>query len=375
MSPLQYILFPLGFLWGIAAQIKRTLYEGLGMRHSGAIPNIVVGNMGVGGSGKTPTLLWIHEQCESLGIQTNKIGLLSRGYKRKTKGFLWVESNSESQFVGDEPTELYMALNNESLTSTTKKIAVCENRVVGLLEMKKQSPELACVLLDDGYQHLRLKADLNLLVCDYHNPFTRDFTIPTGTLREFPWATKNADGIIITNCPEVLTKEDAEQFKLQLVAETNHWLRFLHPKTFRTKLKWGNQFVFLRTRQEIQQGFHTDELFGPEVPILLITGIANPSRVFNSLNGQNVTKHLIYPDHHTFTLRDVKEIQNTYLHLKSQNPKLTCLTTRKDWVKLKSLWGNDIAISVVSSKMEPLFHSQNTFQHFLKDFFHEKRII
>jgi tetraacyldisaccharide 4'-kinase len=375
MSLLQYILFPLGLTWGIVAQIKRTLYERLTLRHHGALPNIVVGNIGVGGSGKTPTLLWIHKQLESLGVQTHKIGLLSRGYKRKSKGFLWVQSIDDSHLVGDEPTELFLALNNDSSTTNTQKIAVCENRIVGLLEMKNQSPELTCVLLDDGYQHLRLKADLNILVCDYHHPFTQDFPMPSGKLREFPWATKNADCIIITNCPESLTQENAEQFKLKLISQTNLWLKFLNPVAFKAKLKWANQVVFLTTRQEKQPNFYTEGKYDPEAPVLLITGIANPSRVINSLNGQTVTKHLNYPDHHAYTLSDVQEIQNTYHNLKSQSPKLTCITTRKDWVKLKALWGTNIEISVVSSKMQPIFHSHDAFQHLLKSFIHEKRIV
>ena len=195
MKPQQIILFPLGLVWGIIAQIKRTLYELLNLRSVGSLPNIVVGNINVGGTGKTPTIIWLYNQLLTLGISSEQMGVLSRGYKRQTKGFTWVNFNSTPDEVGDEPLEILSALTLQP-SSNPMRVAVCENRVVGINRMRQQSNPLSLVLLDDGFQHLRLKHDLGFLLCDYQKPFTKDWPLPTGRLREFPWASNSASALM-----------------------------------------------------------------------------------------------------------------------------------------------------------------------------------
>ena len=390
MLLLRFILSPLGLIWGLVAQIKRWSYECLGLRKKATLPNIVVGNLAVGGSGKTPMILWLHSQFQKLGVTQKHIGILSRGYKRKSHGFVWVDPNKSVAAVGDEPAELFEALNAENRSknphpfdqkiqddtseSSHPQQAVCEDGWVGIETMKRESPHLKMVLLDDGYQHLRLNPTLSVVVCDYHKLFTHDWPMPSGRLREFPWAAQKAHAVFITNCPESLSDSDLQRKKEELTQSMVSWLRW-KPFTGKDKtILWENHIGFFSTiTSRPESPYHSGTILNDE-PVMLITGIANPHRVVEKLSQYNLVKHLGFPDHHNFDKKSALKIVAEFEKLRSTYPHLSALTTRKDWVKLKSFWPEDLPIFVISSAVKPLSNTELIIQTLLKQFIHENQI-
>lgn len=373
MKPQQIILFPLGLVWGIIAQIKRTLYELLNLRSVGSLPNIVVGNINVGGTGKTPTIIWLYNQLLTLGISSEKMGVLSRGYKRQTKGFTWVNFNSTPDEVGDEPLEILSAVTLQP-SSNPMRVAVCENRVVGINRMRQQSNPLSLVLLDDGFQHLRLKHDLGFLLCDYQKPFTKDWPLPTGRLREFPWASNSASALIVTNCPKDLSHQQAEAFQLNLKKQMNRWMwlpRLLSPDK---SVKWEKSIAFFCSATSTPSSANGQAFLSSDSPVYLITGIANPHRVSNNMNGYQIVQHDKFGDHHIFSKTDINRIILTFNNLHKKHPALAVITTRKDYVKLQSIWPNNLPLFLVASHLEPLFDSDKKITQLIKNFIHEHKI-
>ena len=367
MTLIGIILSPLGLIWGLIAQVKRWVYDFAKLRKPAALPNLVVGNLSVGGSGKTPTLIWLHHQFVQLGIPANHIGILSRGYKRKTTGFLWATTQSNAHDIGDEPLEIATALQ-----SADKTIAVCENRLIGIDKMHQESPDLSLVLLDDGFQHLRLQPTLSVIVCDYHNLFTRDWPMPAGKLREFPWAANHANAILVSNCPPSLSQQEAAQLKKSLLQSMKHWM--VVGLNSRKSIAWENHIGFLTTTTSPAVSPFDQSKTLQKEPILLITGIANPHRVVNNLSAHEVVKHHAFPDHHQFNQDSLAKIQSEFNQLQANHPNLAVVTTRKDWVKLQYLWPQNRPIFVVSSTVSPLFETQPMIQTLLTQFIHEHHI-
>ncbi|MFM8994811.1 MAG: tetraacyldisaccharide 4'-kinase [Bacteroidota bacterium] len=367
MSILGIILSPLGLIWGIIAQVKRWIYDFAGLRQTATLPNIVVGNLSVGGSGKTPTLMWLHSQLLLLGQSPKNIGILSRGYNRKTTGFRWVTNQSTADEIGDEPLEIATAIQAQANT-----MAVCENRVTGIQTMHRESPSLSMVLLDDGFQHLRLNPTLSILVCDYHKLFTRDWPMPAGRLREFPWAARNANAVLISNCPNTLNPTELLHTKESLLRSMKTWMT-LSPTT-QKNVAWEQHMGFLSTQTTPPTSpFDTSKTLSTE-PLFLVTGIANPQRVLNNLKNDQVVKHHALPDHHRFNQDSVMKITAEFLKIQQTHPNLAVVTTRKDWVKLQYLWPNNVPIFVVSSAVTSLVETQIMIQTLLKQFIHENHI-
>lgn len=373
MKLLQIILFPLGLVWGCIAQIKRTLYDWLNLRSYGSLPNVVIGNINIGGTGKTPTLIWLYSQLIELGLTRQQIGILSRGYKRKTKGFVWVKNDSLPNEVGDEPMEIMSAL-SQNRTEDHLKIGVCENRVLGINRMKNECPSLSLVLLDDGFQHLQLKHDLGIILCDYQKPFTTDWPLPSGMLREFPWASKSAKIILVTNCPKELSYEQAESFKSKLEKQMNQWMWL--PRILQTSksVNWKENIIFFHTVTSAPLNSSNQLDLNSGSPIYLITGIANPQRVSNNLRDYHIVQHDKFSDHYSYSKADIKKIEQTFNKLQKTHPSLSLITTRKDYVRLQSIWPTNLPLFVISSKIEPLLGSERKITQILNTFIHEHKI-
>lgn len=379
MTIQQIILWPFGLIWGIIAHIKRVIYELLGIPQKAAIPNIVIGNLNVGGTGKTPTLLWIHHLLMTMGLPSENIGVLSRGYKRKTKGFLWVTPQKSLLEVGDEPLEISWAL-AESTGNNPHKIAVCEDRVNGIQRMHDESPNLKCVLLDDGYQHLKLQHNLGILLCNYQKPFTKDWPLPAGRLREFPWWGNQAALVLVTNCPANLTPIEAVDFKEKLITQMHQWMRFCPSNKLQKTIQWEQNITFLHTKTSMPQFAQSSTeanqqtTISPNTPLLLVTGIANPQRIKENTPQNHWVDQLVFPDHHPFNHTDIQQIQQRFHQLKQSHPELVIATTRKDWVKLQSIWPKKLPLAVISATVEPLLHTEQTIISTLKQFLYEHQI-
>ena len=266
------------------------------------VPTICVGNLRIGGTGKTPLV----EYIVNFLSQHFQTAILSRGYGRKTKGYINAKETSylSSQIIGDEPMQYFSKFPNV-------EIAVCKKRKTGIQNLLKKNPKLKGVVLDDAYQHLSVNYSLRILLTEYHRPFFKDFPIPSGRLREFRCAAKYADIIIVTKCPNDLTQENRKDFILQLKPKQ-------HQEVFFTTIHYA----------ESRRAEGKNE-------ILLVTGIDNPKPLLDYLEGYyGKINRLHFPDHHSFTKKDIEKI----IKLKEKLGGDNCIifTTEKDAMRLQA---------------------------------------
>lgn len=307
MKLFRFLLFPAAVLYDLVTRIRNYFFDsGFFKQTSFKIPVIVVGNLSVGGTGKTPQI----EYLIRLLKDTYKVAVLSRGYKRKTKGFVLLNEKHNTVDVGDEPLQYFKKFANIH-------VAVDANRVAGitnLISLKK--PDL--VLLDDAYQHRKVKGSFYILLTKYNDLFTDDFLLPTGNLRESRRGASRTDVILVTKCPEYLSE--------------------IKQKVIKDKFKKYNKKVFFTaiSYSENTLGFKeikTKDLNNFEV--LLITGIANPTPFTNYLKELKVVfHHLKYADHHYFSKEEITAIKNRFQEIKATNKII--LTTEKDYVRLEN---------------------------------------
>ncbi len=271
---------------------------------------INVGNLRIGGTGKTPHI----EYLISLLSNDYSICILSGGYKRKSKGFVLADSKSSVKDLGDEPFQIYNKYRNSI------ELCVCKNRSQAIKNIEKIKPNTQAVLLDDAFQHRKIKAHLNLLLTTYDKPFFLDYVFPRGMLRESRKNGKRAEAIIITKCPINISQQEQHVFKKKL----QPYMRLDTPVFFSSLVYYKPIPIF--STQEIPKG----------KSIILITGIAQ-TEVFTDYLKQNgffILKHFKFVDHKNYEPKHLKNIINYYLGLKQKD--VYILTTEKDAVKLKS---------------------------------------
>ncbi|WP_165730597.1 tetraacyldisaccharide 4'-kinase [Polaribacter sp. 20A6] len=307
MKFLRFLLFPFAIIYDVVTSIRNFFFEvGFFKQTSFKVPVIVVGNLSVGGTGKTPQIEYLIRLLKD-GFKT---AVLSRGYKRKTEGFVLLNSTHSAEDVGDEPLQYFKKFNSID-------VAVDANRVAGISKLiTDNAPEV--ILLDDAYQHRKVKGSFYILLTKYDDLFTDDFLLPTGNLRESRRGAKRSDVILVTKCPVNLTESSKNKIEEKL--------KKFHKKVFFTTISYDDKIA----------GFDSilvDDLKNYEV--LLITGIANPTPLLSFLKEKNVNfKHLKFPDHHHFTENEIEEIKKEYTDLKSS--KKLILTTEKDYVRLEN---------------------------------------
>ena len=329
MKFLRYILLPFAIIYDVITRIRNFCFTvGVFKETTFQIPVLVVGNLSVGGTGKTPQI----EYLIRLLKDSYKTSVLSRGYGRKTKGFLLVNNSHTTEEVGDEPLQYYKKFSNID-------VAVDANRVEGISSLiNNQSPEV--VLLDDAFQHRKVKGSFYILLTKYNDLFTDDFLLPTGNLRESRSGAKRADVIVVTKCPEDLSQQAKQELK-------NKLMRY-HKEVFFTTISYDE-------KTSGSQNISIDDLKKYEV--ILVTGIANPKPMLSFLNQKEVNfKHLKFADHHHFSEKEIKMIKSEYEGL--QSSKKIILTTEKDYVRLS----NKIAeISYLGIQTAFLFDQEQQF--------------
>jgi len=306
MKFLRFLLFPFAIIYKIVTAIRNLFFDvGIFKETSFKIPVIVVGNLSVGGTGKTPQIEYLIRLLKS----HFKTAVLSRGYKRKTEGFVLLNKKHSAEDVGDEPLQYFKKFTNID-------IAVDANRVEGISRLiKEKSPEV--ILLDDAYQHRKVKGSLYILLTKYNDLFTDDFLLPTGNLRESRSGAKRAKIILITKCPKDLS-ETAKQKVLKKLSNYNK-------KVFFTTITYDE-------KTSGSKSILVDDL--KKQDILLITGIANPAPFTAYLKEKGIDfKHLKFPDHHHFSDKEIEDIKKEYSKLTSSNKII--LTTEKDFVRLE----------------------------------------
>ncbi|MEO6166884.1 MAG: tetraacyldisaccharide 4'-kinase [Chitinophagales bacterium] len=308
---LRIVLLPASWLYGIGVFLRNKQFD-LGIRKSVSfeIPVMVIGNLSAGGTGKTP----LAEYLVKLLKEGHKTGVLSRGYRRRTKGYVEVNADRKTAETGDEPMQL-----KRKFPDVT--VSVCESRVIGITTMIHEYPDLEVLILDDAFQHRYVKPGLSLLITDYNHPFTRDSLLPAGRLREPVNGAKRADAIIVSKCPVALNKELRENFKSELAVSPSQLVFFSFQK-------YGLAYEIFNPDKTLS--FEKSDGF------LLFCGIANPDSLVNYLRQQSgEVKLLSYHDHHPYSIKDLKEIHLEYSMLTSSRKIL--ITTEKDAVRLIEL--------------------------------------
>lgn len=299
----NYLLFPFSIIYKGITSLRNLLFELKVLpTYEPNIPTIGVGNLTVGGTGKTPIIDYLISI-----FPKNKIGIISRGYGRKTRGFLQINSNSNSKEVGDEPFMLFCKNSN-------KAFFVSEDRVEGLKKALAIEPHLDILLFDDVFQHRYLKPKINILLCDYSRPFFEDFLLPTGLLRESKSGANRADIIIVTKCPEY-------------ISETERGLLADKIRKYTKK----NIPTYFAVFQSLPPSNIENAILAKKSKVVLISGLAN-NKGFKSGLEQNfeIEKHFAYKDHHDFSKEEVADILSFF-------PNLNFVCTEKDYVKIKPL--------------------------------------
>lgn len=297
---LRKILFPIVPLYYFITWLRNKLYD-LGIKKSKSydLPIICVGNLSVGGTGKTPMIEYLIRILKD----DHKVATLSRGYKRQTKGFQMADENTSAEKIGDEPFQFYNKFGNAIL------VAVDANRQNGVAELQKQKNKPNVILLDDAYQHRKVKAGFNILLTTYTNPYFSDYVLPAGNLREPRHGAKRADLIVVTKCPNILSKLEKEKFVNRIQAHTNQ-------NVFFSSIKYSQKVVSSNSDIELSDLSH----------FTLVTGIANSKPLVKFLKDRSLKfEHLNFKDHHEFSQQDISEL----------NKKELIITTEKDFMRLK----------------------------------------
>lgn len=313
---LRKILFPFAILYGFIISIRNFLYDkGILKSYAFDIPIIGVGNLSVGGTGKTPQI----EYLIRLLSPEYKVATLSRGYKRKSKGFVLADSNSNAEILGDEPFQFYTKFDNI-------QVAVDADRKYGIEQLLSKANKPDIILLDDAFQHRKINAGFYILLTSYGDLYSDDYMLPTGNLRESRRGAKRANMIIVTKCPANLTLDEQNKIRRFLLRRTRG-----QSPNWRSNDKGKNQelyFSFIDYDEFVYSDDKTmkvDEI--RNVDKLLLAGVAKPDPFFLYLQGEK-DECLTYPDHYHFTEKDLLEIED-----KAQNKLI--ITTEKDFVRLK----------------------------------------
>ena len=318
----RILLFPFSLLFGIITFVRNKLYDWKcipSIRYDD-IYVISVGNITVGGTGKTPFVEYL---IRSLS-QNYRVAMLSRGYKRTTKGFRFVENNATPADVGDEPYQIKRKFPDIV-------VAVDANRVRGIAQIRKIYPDTQVILLDDAFQYRKIRPNLSILLADYNRPLYRDSMLPGGRLREWSCFAKRADMMIVTKSPVGLTPNERQDIE-------KRYVRIFPRNIFFTTVVYGDPLPVFPNGNPLS----TDDL--KQYDVLLVAGIANP-KPFATYVRQHAAsvQTIFFPDHHAFSEKDIEMIANKLLPTKTQNPEpetrnpKLLLVSEKDAVRLQQM--------------------------------------
>ena len=304
MNLLRKLLFPFAVLYGFITGIRNFFYnQGIFKSYSFPTPVIAVGNLSVGGTGKTPQI----EYLIQLLSPRYKIATLSRGYKRKSDGFVLADENTNAEILGDEPFQFHLKFPNI-------QVAVDANRKNGIEQLLSQDIKPEIILLDDAFQHRKVKAGYYIVLTSFDDLFYNDFMLPTGNLRENRSGINRADTIIVTKCPSNISVEDQQTIRKKI----QNYLKEDKPILF-SYIEYDNHLYSEKEQIDLNNFQVVDKL--------VVAGIAKPEPFFAYL--QAVKKStMVFPDHHHFTEKDIQTILET-----ANGRKI--VTTEKDFVRLK----------------------------------------
>ena len=298
MKLIRIILFPIVPIYFIITWLRNRLYDaGIKTSKSYDFPVICVGNLSTGGTGKTPMI----EYLIRLLKDDKQLATLSRGYKRKTEGFVLADEKANAERIGDEPFQFYSKFK-------TILVAVDSDRRNGITQLRALKTQPEVILLDDAYQHRKVKAGYNILLTAYDNLYDKDVVLPTGNLREPRSGAKRADFIVVTKCPKTISEEEKSNISHRLKIRSHQHLAFSY-------IEYGDEVVSVNYTLQLAS-----------LPkFTLVTGIANARPLVDYLTGKGLKfDHLEYQDHYNFKASDIELL----------NSKSLIITTEKDYVRL-----------------------------------------
>lgn len=302
MKQLRFLLFPFGILFWIITFIRNLFYDkGIFKSYTAPVPVIAVGNLSVGGTGKSPQI----EYLIRLLSDKYSLAVLSRGYKRKSKGFVLADENTKVEDLGDEPFQFFSKFKNVRIAVDSDR----KNGIQNLLKLKNP-PEI--ILLDDAYQHRKVKASVYILLTAYSDLYCNDFILPVGNLRESRNGAKRAKIIIVTKCPANLSETEKERIRSKLLLKHNQ-------KLFFTTIGYDEYVFSSDSKQKIVEIKNIEKV--------VLAGIAKPEPFFDFIKSD---KDLLlkYSDHHNFSDSEIDGIKT------KANGRII-ITTEKDYVRIK----------------------------------------
>lgn len=312
--PLRILLSPLSLLYGFVTYVRNKLYDRNCLKSSEYknVCVISVGNITVGGTGKTPHVEYLARFLSG----KHRVAILSRGYKRKTKGFTYVEDSSTADRAGDEPYQMKLKL--PELT-----VAVDADRINGISEILRDFPQTDLILLDDAFQYREIKPAFSILLCDYNRPMYRDSMLPGGRLREWACFAKRADMMMVTKTPHNITESEQQEI-------VRNYAPVFNKKIFFTTILYGNPVPLFPNARPL-----TNKDLEPYA-VLLVTGIARPEPFREYVRSMAPVEGMLsFPDHHRFSGKDINNILDRWEKIGS--PDKIILTTEKDAVRMKSI--------------------------------------
>jgi tetraacyldisaccharide 4'-kinase len=343
LKSFRLLLLPFALLYGLIVTVRNWLYDKNVFRSASfGLPLICVGNLSVGGTGKSPMVEYLVMHLKN----DFNVAILSRGYKRKTRGYALATSGTTAIDVGDEPMQFHYKFPDVP-------VAVGEERLVAIPQLLHDKPDTEVIILDDAFQHRAITAGINILLTDYSNLFTQDFYLPTGDLRDAKSSYKRADVIVVTKCNAELPPDE----KAAIIREI---APMPHQTIFFTTIKYGTPYHITH---------HQFTTIDEHTEVLLVTGIANPVSLKSYLEERIHTYHMMhYGDHHIFTLDDWKEIKKRFNSMDAD--KKIILTTEKDAMRLLK-YENDLKempLYVIPIEHKFLFGEGQRFNHIVSTF-------
>lgn len=307
---LTAVLTPLSWLYGVVVWVRNKMFDhGMLKETRFDVPVVSVGNITVGGTGKTPHVEYL---IKYLSPYYN-IGVLSRGYKRKTKGFVLANARSTPDSIGDEPYQIYQKFGMKV------HVAVCEKRVEGIRQLLEADPQINLVLLDDAFQHRYVKPKVSVLLMDYTRPVYKDKLLPLGRLRESSRGVDRADIVVVTKCPDTIQPIDCRLVRKELDL-------MAYQQLFFSKVTYGGLLPVFPDDEPYTVALggltHADSM-------LLVTGIAHPRNLVRYLASYPVkVKVAHFPDHHDFSRKDLERIRSDFDSM--TGARKIIITTEKD---------------------------------------------
>lgn len=298
MKILRKLLFPFSLLYGLITALRNFCYDrGVFKSQSYAIPVICVGNLTTGGTGKSPMVAFLISFLKA----DYELAILSRGYKRKTKGYKEVLVTSKTEEVGDEPLQF-------KKNFPDVKVAVCADRREGI---SKLLPNAEVIMLDDAFQHRKVKPNISILLTTFDSLYYKDCMLPTGNLREYASGAKRAHFIVVTKCPEGVAYATLQEIEYKLALKT-------HQKVYFSRISYDSKIYGISESLSLT--------YLKNKPFTLVTGIANASPLVDYLKNKGYNfEHLNFSDHHHFTDTEINKLKS----------KEIILTTEKDFVRLQ----------------------------------------